>query len=181
MHLDWKLFYIYSIQNTFCAWVKLRSEPAISPCISRIWSPIARQDKGILRKDTSSCVYLGVNSSHVTGVGVLFLACIFSSRYNVDTCCSGVRSVAVVPVIGQFLWSHVRGRCLLSRYTLGAFYRGIRSVTVIPSARSVPVIPVSGRCLLLRVCPGMRSMHFAQSARSVPVGLVLGWCHLSRY
>jgi hypothetical protein len=61
-----KLLNIYSTLITFCAWAKLRSEPSICPCISPISSPIARQDKEILRRDTSSWVYLGVDSSRVT-------------------------------------------------------------------------------------------------------------------
>ena len=51
---------------TFCTWVKLRSEPPISPCIYPISSPIVRQDRGILRKDTSSWVYFGVYSSCIS-------------------------------------------------------------------------------------------------------------------
>jgi len=57
---------MYSTLSTFCAWAKLRGEPSISPCISPRSSPIARQEKGILRRDTSSWVYLGVNSSRIT-------------------------------------------------------------------------------------------------------------------
>ena len=61
-----KLFYVYSILYTFCTWVKLWSEPAISPCMRPLLGPIARQDKRIHWNDTTSWVYLGVDSSHVT-------------------------------------------------------------------------------------------------------------------
>jgi len=61
-----KLFYIYAILITFCAWVKLWSKPSISPYTGPISSPIVRQDSGILRRDSSIWVYLGVDSSHIT-------------------------------------------------------------------------------------------------------------------
>jgi len=51
---------------TGCAWAKCRSEPDISPCIRPLSSAIVRLDKGILRWDTSSWVYLEVDSSRIT-------------------------------------------------------------------------------------------------------------------
>jgi hypothetical protein len=69
--------------------VQLQSKPSISPCISPISSPIARQDKGILRRDTSSWVDLGVDFSCITVLTELTVSCQSSHRDHVRgfACC----------------------------------------------------------------------------------------------